>query len=80
MTAMELYSLFISYTEKRRAGRSRTLEPLLISAESISEASRVASAVADFAFIVVASSILIRVVGADENTEPIDDVRRPTSH
>jgi len=80
MAAMELYSLLISYTEKRGAGRSRKLEPILISAEGISEASRVASAVADFAFIVVASSILIYVVGTDENAEPIDDVRRPTSH
>jgi hypothetical protein len=77
---MELYSLLISYTEKRGAKRGRTLEPLLISAEGISEASRVASAVADFAYIVVASSILIRVVGTADNAEPIGDVRRPTSH
>jgi len=77
---MELYSLFISYTDKRGAGRSRTLEPLLISAEGISEASRVASAIADFAYVVVASSILIRVVGTDDNADPIDDVRGPTSH
>lgn len=77
---MEVYSLFISYTEKGRVARSRTLQPLLISAEDISEASRAASAVADFAYIVVASSILIRVVSSDEYAEPISDVRRPISH
>ncbi len=73
---MRDFTLSVTYVPKFGSGAKRSVTPWAIAAIDELEASRAASAVADFAYSEVASRVLVRVLTRDGGRS-VAEIRRP---
>lgn len=75
-SALQSFSLLVSYPKNALTGEWRKVTPIVIRASSEEEASRTAAAVADFIVAEVSTDVLIRVLGGSSGV-PIAEIPRP---
>ena len=76
-SAVGPFVMFIEYGMKE-AGERHCTKPILLKADTEKEAVCAAIAIAESAFLEIASDVLIRVIGRDDS-RPIAEIRRPIS-